>query len=69
MSNKAINDEIYNFVSKLNRDEYPNIFAMLEESDITKNRVLETIGNKMIANKDAIIDNVVDEVELSFELI
>ena len=69
MSNETINSKIMEYLNTLDRKQYNNIFAMHETDEVTKNRLLDTIAAKLIEDKDCSIECVVQELEISFDLI
>jgi hypothetical protein len=69
MSNETINIKIMEYLNTLDKKQYTNIFAMLEADDVTKSRLLDTIAIKLIEDKDCNIECVVQELEISFDLI
>ena len=69
MSNETINNKIIEYINTLDKKQYNNIFAMIEADEVTKNRLLDTIAAKLIKDKGCSIGCVVQELEISFDLI
>lgn len=60
---KTIREMIVEYISLLKADEYINITAAMQ-SEVTKNRLLQTIEDRLVSYHSAKIEDVVNEIEL-----
>jgi hypothetical protein len=55
---------IENYLLLLDKEEYMNIYSLIK-SEVGKQRIVDTIYNKMMSNPKLTIEDVVSDIELS----